>query len=274
MGSKAEWLGWVSAVLLSVCASSLPAQTAGSQLSYAAAGLPETADAAIEEMAALAGVIFAGQVTAVRGPVGSAGSGIVEVDFRVDEAVKGPAAGSIYTLREWAGLWNAAAGHGRYRAGQRLLIFLYAPDANGLSSPVRGLDGAVPLRGGGLAPGPDDTTATAAEWMVDLRWIEAQTLRGRAILLPGPKGPTKIFPGPVSPRPVFPGPISAMVTDGDAARTAMEQAPSMVRLPVGTPQPVAPVEAQPLAFVIGLCQEAMSRQARGEQATRRTDAGR
>jgi len=268
MTSKAEWLGWISAVLWAACASSLPAQTAGSQLSYAAAGIPTTADAVIEEIATVAGVIFAGQVTAVRGPAGSAGSGIVEVDFRVDQAVKGPAAGSIYTLREWAGLWSAA-GRGRYRVGQRLLIFLYAPDANGLSSPVRGLDGAVPLRGGGLAPGPDDTTATAAEWMVDLRWIEAQTLRGRAILLPGPKGPTPIFPGPVSPRPVFPGPISATVTYGAAARTGLEEVPSMVRLPVGTPQPVAPVEAQPLAFVIGLCQEAMNR-----QAMRRTDAGR
>ena len=91
----------------------------------ATVSVASTADAVIEEMSQAAGVIFAGQVTAVRRPVGSAasGEGIVEVDFRVDQGVRGPASGSIYTLREWAGLWSGSGGEARYHVGQRLLIF-------------------------------------------------------------------------------------------------------------------------------------------------------
>ena len=44
-------------------------------------------------------------------------SGVVEVEFRVDQAVRGCAAGGTYVLREWAGLW--AANDARYRVGQR-----------------------------------------------------------------------------------------------------------------------------------------------------------
>jgi len=265
MASKAERLGWVSVllglVLWALCAAILPAQMTG---------VSATADGVIEEMAAAAGVIFAGQVTAVRRPIGFAGSGedaaegFVEVEFRVDLAVRGPTMGSVYTLREWAGLWNASGG--RFRVGQRLLVFLYAPDANGLGSPVRGLDGVLPLRGGGVAPGPNDITSAAAQWMVDLRWVQAQAVRSR-VMLPEPE--------PVRSRPIPPRPISNMAADGEVWRVAMDAKPSVVRrVTVPAAQAVAvPVESEPLAQVVALCQ-AMGQNPTGKKAMGRTDAAR
>jgi hypothetical protein len=150
--------------------------------SLTATAVPQSTAAALARMAALAGVIFAGQVTAVRRPIGYAGSpqsaaeGIIEVEFRVDAAVRGATAGSVFMLKEWAGLW--AGGIERYRVGERLLLFLHAPNAQGMSSPIDGMDGAVPLEGNGTAPGARDAFSTAGTWMVDLRWLQAQVLRG------------------------------------------------------------------------------------------------
>jgi len=50
---------------------------------------------------------------------------------------------TTYTLREWGGLW--AAGQQRYAVGERVAVFLYAPGTAGLSSPVDGMDGIVPV---------------------------------------------------------------------------------------------------------------------------------
>jgi hypothetical protein len=146
-----------------------------------AAGVPQSTGEAVGQMAARAGVIFVGEVTAVRLPREVAGSpaaaaeGLVEVMFRVDEAVRGVSAGEPFVLREWAGLW--AGGVERYRVGQRLLMLLHAPDAMGLSSPVDGMDGAIGVFGSGVAPGPEDTTTTPGGWMADLRWVQTKVLR-------------------------------------------------------------------------------------------------
>jgi hypothetical protein len=127
-------------------------------------------------------VIFTGQVVAVRrqSAVGGA-TGVVEIDFAVQDAVRGVSGGS-YTLREWAGLW--VGGDAPFRVGQRYLMLLHSPGAAGLSSPVGGTDGAIPIRGGGLAVAPDGATprvAVAGEvaglgvatdgLVVDLRWV-------------------------------------------------------------------------------------------------------
>ncbi len=192
MGAKARFpgvdssrrvLGYFLAALISLSGAFATAQAiARSPVTPAPLdpSVPTTADALLEQMSQIAGVIFAGQVLAVRGPAAypESAAGVVEIDLRVDEEVRGPAAGSVYTLREWSGLWPAVGSGGfeRYRVGQRLLVFLRTPNASGLSSPVHGTEGAVPLRGGGTAPRPDDTTTAAAEWMVDLRWLQARTL--------------------------------------------------------------------------------------------------
>jgi hypothetical protein len=116
-------------------------------------------------------VIFAGQVLAVRRP----GNGVVEVEFRVDQAILGCSTGTTYTLREWDGLW--VVNNQRYRVGQRLLMLLHAPGPAGMSSPVGGLDGAIPIRQGGSAVQAADSTAGPQRPYVDLRWLGARLPR-------------------------------------------------------------------------------------------------
>jgi hypothetical protein len=228
-----------------------------------AAGVPATTDEMLQQMARQAGVIFAGQVLAVRRPVGYAGSaqdaaeGVVEIDFRVDEPVIGPGQGAVYTLREWAGLWTGSTE--RYRPGQRLLLFLWSPDAHGLSSPVHGLDGAIPLRGGRIAPGPDSATTATAEWLVDLRWLRVQTLR-QPFATREPGWPVHRPPH---------GPISELENSPTAGAIAAraEVAPPQRDLPAPsllTPWLMQPpsfqstdAETEPLAQVLSLCRNQM-----------------
>ena len=141
---------------------------------------PQSVEDALHRMSDRAAVVFVGQVTAVRRVDGGVGaSGVVEVEFRVDQAVRGCAAGGTYVLREWAGLW--AANDARYRVGQRRLMMLHAPNAAGISSPVGGMDGAPPIRGMGSAVRSANdragTIASPAEEMVDLRWVGARLSR-------------------------------------------------------------------------------------------------
>ena len=119
-------------------------------------------------MVGRAGVIFLGTVAEVRRrPAAEGGAGVVEVEFAVDRGMRGASTGSRYVLREWAGLWEGT--DERYRVGQRRLMLLYPPGASGLSSPVGGMDGALPLRAGADA---------SAEELVDLRWLAARVSRG------------------------------------------------------------------------------------------------
>jgi hypothetical protein len=120
----------------------------------AAVGQQQTVVDVLHQLSDKADVIFAGQVLAIRRPNG----GVVEVEFRVDQAIRGCTAGTPYILREWAGLW--AGDNQRYRVGQRLLMLLHAPSAAGMSSPIGGLDGAIPIRQGGAAMAPGDDVAT------------------------------------------------------------------------------------------------------------------
>jgi hypothetical protein len=91
----------------------------------------------MRNLASRAGDVFVGQVTSIE----RKGS-IVEVHFAVQQTVLGTA-GSTYTLREWAGLWPQ--GEQRYVPGQRVMVFLHSASAAGLSSPVDGMEGIVPL---------------------------------------------------------------------------------------------------------------------------------
>jgi hypothetical protein len=62
----------------------------------------------------------------------------VQVTFQVEQSIRGARAGEKLTFLEWAGLWSAGA---RYRVGQHLMPFLYAPSALGLTCPVGGAAG-------------------------------------------------------------------------------------------------------------------------------------
>jgi len=226
---------------------------------------PATADEVIERMSAAAGVIFAGRVIAVRLPAGlvgsaqSAAAGVVEVDFRVDLAVRGARASSLYTLREWAGLWAAHAE--RYRVGRHLLLFLHAPDAQGLSSPVGGTEGLMPLRGGGVAPGPGDTGTggpAQTEWLVDLRWVQARALRRQSTSIQT-----------VCMQPVVGCDQSRRGRNDETPWSAMNRTttqptgtgpePQMLREPAGPATPIrtTTIETQPLSQVLALCAAAM-----------------
>lgn len=142
---------------------------------------PNTVEDALHEMTDAAGVIFAGQVVEVR----RTSESVVEVEFRVDRAVRGCAAGGPYVLREWAGLWVGVA---RYRVGQRLMMLLRSPGASGMSSPVGGMDGVIPIRGvqSDLAGATAVGAAAAAPLesaveMVDLRWVGARMQRAAGV---------------------------------------------------------------------------------------------
>lgn len=131
---------------------------------------PQTVVDILHQLSDKADVIFAGQVLAIRTP----NAGVVEVEFRVDQSIRGCTAGTPYVLREWAGLW--AGDNQRYRIGQRLLMLLHAPSAAGMSSPVDGLDGAIPIRQSGVAIAPEgaDVSSPPQPPYVDLRWLGAK----------------------------------------------------------------------------------------------------
>jgi hypothetical protein len=130
----------------------------------------------LHAMTQQAGVIFAGQVLAIHAQraLGSA-TGWVETEFRIEAAIRGCAGQGTYVLREWAGLW--AGGLQRYKVGEQLLMLLHTPSASGLSSPVGGQDGAIPLIGTGAAPGPDNSSVVVNDQAVDVRWLKARLLR-------------------------------------------------------------------------------------------------
>lgn len=133
--------------------------------------VPRTAMDALREMEARAGVVFAGEVMSIRieGPDAAGGlsefggDGVVDVSLQVEDAIRGCSPGQRYVLREWAALWRNQPG--RYRVGQRAVWLLYPPNAGGLSSPVGGMMGVLPMSGRG------DRT------QVDMRWIQARSLR-------------------------------------------------------------------------------------------------
>jgi hypothetical protein len=143
---------------------------------------PETeTDAELHAMSRMAAVIFTGRVVALRRAEASNGAtGVVEIEFAVEDAICGVSGGS-YVLREWAGAWTA--GNEPLRPGHRYLMLLHAPGRAGLSSPVGGADGAIPIRGGEPA-GLGATGETSAgggtspgTGFVDLGWVAMRAVR-------------------------------------------------------------------------------------------------
>jgi hypothetical protein len=91
-------------------------------------------------MVRVAGIIFSGRVTSVGRTRSSHGQAPASttITFQVEHGLRGASAGHSLTIHEWAGLW--ASGE-RYRVGERVLLFLYAPSRLGLTSPVAGTMG-------------------------------------------------------------------------------------------------------------------------------------
>jgi hypothetical protein len=105
-----------------------------------------------KQLARRAGIIFAGTVLATAAQTVTPAEATVRVvpgaipsiqwRFRVDEAIAGVESGQILTVREWAG---ASSMHRALRPGERILILLYPPSRLGLTSPVGGPLGLIPL---------------------------------------------------------------------------------------------------------------------------------
>jgi len=87
-----------------------------------------------------AGIIFSGRVTSIGRAPSSFGQAPASttVTFKVEHGMRGASAGQSLTIHEWAGLWTSGE---RYRVGERVLLFLYAPSRLGLTSLVAGTIG-------------------------------------------------------------------------------------------------------------------------------------
>ena len=228
-------LGWV--IVAGVGVGSGQGQTAAAGMGSDSAAVPATVQTAIQSMSNRAAVVFVGTVTAIRragDDPGSAAAGVVEIDFAVERAVRGCTTGGTYTLREWAGRW--AGVDERYRVGQRMFMMLHAAGASGLSSPVGGAEGAIPVRGGGATIGAKDTTTGMQEQVADLRWVGAKLGRPVVYRKEAPKSPVAGLGGGTGRAPVRTVAARAlsaqpMVGAEMAAANALEEAPAQASLP-------------------------------------------
>lgn len=130
-----------------------PAAGAGEGSGQASGMRPEDALARLVQEA---GVIFAGEVYAVRMPEGQQNAGTkggqhsanpdaVEVEFRVDQGVRGVTIGNPYVMREPLAEWRSQGEV--LTLHKRAVVLLTKPDAAGMSRPVEGLRGVLPIDG-------------------------------------------------------------------------------------------------------------------------------
>jgi len=169
MGRVAGFFSGLCAGVFCVVMATSVAQ--GQEVAASSSASTQTVVDVLHQLSDKAEVIFAGQVMAIRHP----NANVVEVEFRVDQAIRGCRIGTPYILREWAGLWEGDTL--RYRVGQQLLMLLHAPSAAGMSSPVSGLDGAIPIRQGGAVSAVADAATPRQPPYVDLRWLGARLPR-------------------------------------------------------------------------------------------------
>ena len=174
-----KFRGWL--VLGAVACPMMVAQAQISSSTSSGAIMPQNVEDVLRQMSDKADVLFVGQVVAIRShDDGGVGTGVVEIDFSVNVAIRG-CSGGAYVLREWTGLWAGNAR--RYQVGQRFLMMLYAPGAGGMSSPVGGLDGAIPIRGAADAAQSAAAAANPPSLVADLRWLGARVLHSMSYVL-------------------------------------------------------------------------------------------
>jgi len=100
------------------------------------------------QMARAAGTIFSGTVTRVARPRTTRGQTLetVAITFHVERAIRGATPGEEFSISQWIGLWSNGQ---RYRVGERVLLFLYAPSKLGLTSCVAAPMGRFDVDGAG-----------------------------------------------------------------------------------------------------------------------------
>jgi hypothetical protein len=89
----------------------------------------------LPQLTRAAGTIFSGTVTSIARTPATRAHGIetVEITFHVENAIRGVTPATDFTISQWIGVWSAGQ---RYRAGERVLLFLYPPSKLGLTSCV------------------------------------------------------------------------------------------------------------------------------------------
>jgi hypothetical protein len=149
-----------------------------------AAQVPATTTALLQRMASQSGRIFLGHVVAIRllgepanrsFPDWPDGSRMVEITLQVEDCVRGCGAGQSIVMHEWASLWRGQP-H-RYSVGQRAVWMIYPENVAGMSSPVNGMMGVLPVKTTVAANGKNDMSV---EQNVDLRWVKSAVLRSSA----------------------------------------------------------------------------------------------
>jgi hypothetical protein len=213
--------GVASAVvgLFFVCGSAVlhaRAQAQSSAVGYAPT-LEHSVDEALQDLMTRAGVAFVGTVTKIERQ-----GGVVAVTWNVEQALSGQP-GRFYVQREWAGLWPA--GLQRYRVGEHAMVFLHAPSAAGLSLPIDGMEGVVPVVPAGAQTGVNITTSPQP--LLDVRLLSTRIERKQRSVLSGASGdgtitlaqgvevvrqaPRSFLPAPLDPKPrprPAPNPVS------------------------------------------------------------------
>ncbi len=165
-GNRVRGAGW----LVILAGLSGAGSSAGAQQPVSAR-LATSVGGELQSLATRASVAFAGQVVSI-----ARRGGVVEIAIRVEQSVLGSPAGT-YRLREWAGLWPE--GQFRYTVGERALFLLHAAGGAGLSSPVNGAEGVIPLVVQGVNAPP----------LLDIRRVAASVLRSPgAPLIPEGQG--------------------------------------------------------------------------------------
>jgi hypothetical protein len=160
---RVRW-GWL--LLAALCAGS------------AAAQVSTAASAELQSMAGHAAVVFTGQVVDI---ARNDPAGFVDIRFHIERSIRGAPKSGSYVLREWAGLW--IGNPDRYHVGERRLMLLPARGPAGMSCPIGGTDGAIPLIATAAAPSPNsvDAASATAALAVDLRWIQARAQRSGTV---------------------------------------------------------------------------------------------
>ncbi len=185
------------------------------------AAVPTGVSAVLVDLASRAAVIFTGQVLAV-----TPAAGVVDIRFQIDSPIRNCPQNGDYVVREWAGLWTAHPN--RYRVGQRVLLFLTARGAAGMSAPRDVDDGIVPLVATAKQPimdasGTVPADAPSGELTADLRWLQARVTRTTTTpvvlnALSVGSSAQKAWSGPVTPLPTAPAPnlssIIAVILNG------------------------------------------------------------
>jgi hypothetical protein len=120
-----------------------------------------------------AGIIFSGHVISVGEETFPGKTHLTTITFRVERAIRGATSGERLTIHEWAGLWTDGE---RYRVGEHVLLFLYAPSRLGLTSTVSGGLGRFAIDSAGeVTLNPQHVQAFSAEPALNGRSVIAYT---------------------------------------------------------------------------------------------------